>query len=111
MYYTTSAEWKQEDALYFSRKNDNTTFRFLAGQQAPELPDLGAGPGRFCSADSEPEDHRAGGSAQPCDCCGRILRRDAVCLVQNEIPQYSSWVGITASQNNNRCLLLPFKAL
>lgn len=87
------------------------TFHLLAGQQAPELPDLRAGPGRFCSADSEPEDHRAGGSAQPCDRCGRVLRRDAVCLVQDEIPQYSSWVGLAAFQNNNRCLLVPSKAL
>lgn len=65
---------------------------FFAGQQTPELPDLWAGPGRFCSADPEPEEHCTWSSAQPCHRHRRFLWRDALCLVQDEIPQYSCWV-------------------
>lgn len=68
------------------------TCHTLLGQQAPELPDLGASPGRFCSADSELEEHFTGSSAQSRHRCRRFLRRDARRLVQDEIPQYSYWV-------------------
>lgn len=66
--------------------------RLLSGRETPELPDLGTGPGRFCSTGGEPEEQLTWGSAQPCYCCRRLLRRDAGCLVPDEIPSHSSWV-------------------
>lgn len=65
---------------------------YFAGQQTPELPDLRAGSGRFCSADPEPQGHFTGSSAQPRHRSGRLLWRDAFRLVQDEIPSYSCWV-------------------
>lgn len=67
----------------------NDSCHLFAGQQTPELPDLRAGPGRLCSADSKPEEHFTWGSKQPCHRCRRVLWRDALCLVQDEIPACS----------------------
>ena len=69
----------------------------FAGQQTPELPDLWAGPGGFCSADPEPEEHCTWSSEQPCYRHRRFLWRDALRLVQDEIPQYSCWVRYKCS--------------
>lgn len=74
-------------------ESHNNTCHLLAGQQTPELSDLRAGSGRFCSADSEPQGHFAGSSAQPCHRSGRLLWRDAVRLVQDEIPSCSCRVS------------------
>lgn len=65
----------------------STAHILLAGQQTPELPYVGAGPRRFCGTDSKRKEHVTWGSAQSCHRCGRVLWRDAVCLVQDEIPQ------------------------
>lgn len=69
-----------------NRRSEVALFHLFAGPKTPELLDLRAGPGRLCSADSEPEDYCTWSSAQPCYRCGRFLWRDALCLVQDEIP-------------------------
>lgn len=89
--------------------NDGS-LRLLPGQQAPELPDVPAGPGGLCGAAPEPEEPRAGSPAQPGDRCGRLLRRDALGLVQDEVPQCSCRVGVAAPNSNSPGLFVPLEA-
>lgn len=96
---------------------------FLAGQQTPELPDLRAGSGRFCSPDSEPEDYFTWSSTQPGHRCGRVVWRDALCLVQDEVSKYSCRVRVVHRElvihllcckhscYRNDCISLYFRAL
>lgn len=93
----------KENVFSFVVNSSAVSSCLLPGQQTPELLDVPAGAGRLCGADPEPEEQRAGSPAQPGDRCGRLLRRDAGGLVQDEVPQCSRWVGISARNSHRLC--------
>lgn len=78
-------------------RNNNSRRLLPAGQQTPELPDRGAGAGRFCSAAPVFEEFPTWSPAESGHSHGRFLWGDARRLVQDEIPAHCHWVRYQCS--------------